>query len=124
MSGETVLNVAMKDAGVPQMPLGKRVMRKPGFFFVRCDAGHVWMSAYVWVTEHPYYALTDAKGGFELTDVPPGTYELRFWHENWEATPVEEGGKVTGYAYGAPRTHFATVTVKAGEAAVVDWKLE
>ncbi|MDH3591410.1 MAG: hypothetical protein OER88_06005 [Planctomycetota bacterium] len=117
----TVLNLAMKDASVPAMPLGKRTMRKPGFYFVECDAGHIWMSAYIWVVEHPYYVVTDTKGGFELTDVPPGTYKLRFWHENWKAEPVLADGVVSDYEYAAPLTHEATVTVATGEAATVNW---
>ena len=119
-----VLNGAMKDAAVPRLPLSKRVMRKPGFYYVRCDAGHIWMSAYVWVVEHPYYVVTDAQGKFELEDVPAGTYKLRFWHENWKATPkTGADGKVTSYVYGAPKKHAAEVTVKAGEAATVDWTI-
>ncbi len=47
---------------------------------VQCDA-HGWMHAW-WVSEdHPYYAVTDAKGAFKIADVPPGDYELELWHE-------------------------------------------
>jgi hypothetical protein len=47
---------------------------------VRCDV-HSWMGAW-WISqEHPYYALTDAKGGFALRDVPPGDYTIEAWHE-------------------------------------------
>ena len=119
-----VANLAMKDNRVPGLPLGKRALRKPGFFYVRCDAGHIWMSAYLWVVGHPYYAVTDAKGGFALTDVPPGTYTLRFWHENWEATPVERDGQVTGYSYGDPIQHRRQVTVKPGEATISNWTIQ
>ncbi len=47
----------------------------------KCDAGHTWMSAYIWVSKHPYYAVTDKSGKFEIADVPPGTYKLKAWHE-------------------------------------------
>ncbi|MEE8459251.1 MAG: carboxypeptidase regulatory-like domain-containing protein, partial [Phycisphaerales bacterium] len=47
---------------------------------VTCDV-HSWMEAWVVVTEHPYYAVSDADGTFTLADVPPGTYTLRIWHE-------------------------------------------
>lgn len=47
---------------------------------VACDV-HDWMTARIVVQEHPYYALTDDNGHFELTDVPPGTYSLHAWHE-------------------------------------------
>ncbi|MBI3302193.1 MAG: carboxypeptidase regulatory-like domain-containing protein [Deltaproteobacteria bacterium] len=45
-----------------------------------CDA-HGWMSGWLIVQDHPYYTLTDANGAFKLTDVPPGDYEIKFWHE-------------------------------------------
>lgn len=41
------------------------------------DGGDAW----VVVAGHPYYAVTDERGRFELPDVPPGRYELVVWHE-------------------------------------------
>jgi plastocyanin len=41
---------------------------------------HNWMSAYAGVVGHPYYAVTSG-GGFELKNVPPGTYTVEAWHE-------------------------------------------
>lgn len=48
---------------------------------VTCDI-HRWMEAWIIVAEHPYYAVSDEKGEFKLADVPPGTYDLRLWHES------------------------------------------
>ncbi len=39
------------------------------------------MSAWIVVIDHPYHAVTDARGAFTLSDVPPGTYEMEIWHE-------------------------------------------
>lgn len=47
---------------------------------VGCDI-HPWMSAYIVVMEHPYYAVTDERGAFRLAEVPPGEYHLALWHE-------------------------------------------
>lgn len=47
---------------------------------IACDI-HGWMNAWLVVTDHPYYAITDESGSFELGDVPPGTYEVEVWHE-------------------------------------------
>lgn len=47
---------------------------------VTCDA-HPWMSGWIIVHEHPYYTVTDESGRFVLSDVPPGEYTLRIWHE-------------------------------------------
>ena len=48
---------------------------------VGCDAGHTWMTAYIAVFEHPYFAVTAADGSFRIGDIPGGTYKLVFWHE-------------------------------------------
>ncbi len=36
----------------------------------KCDV-HGWMNAYVGVLDHPYFAVTDEDGKFELKDLPP-----------------------------------------------------
>ena len=46
----------------------------------RCDV-HPWMTSYVSVFDHPYFAVTADGGKFTLKDVPPGTYTLEAWHE-------------------------------------------
>jgi Carboxypeptidase regulatory-like domain len=46
----------------------------------KCDV-HGWMNAYVGVLPHPYYAVTDKSGKFELKSLPPGTYTIEAWHE-------------------------------------------
>lgn len=63
-----------------------------------CDA-HGWMSGVAVVMDHPYYAKTDSSGAFELTDVPPGEYTLKVWHETLgektEKVTVEAGKDAT-----------------------------
>ena len=46
----------------------------------KCDV-HGWMNAYVGVLDHPYFAVTDKSGKFELKSLPPGTYTIEAWHE-------------------------------------------
>ena len=46
----------------------------------KCDV-HGWMNAYVGVLDHPYFAVTDTEGKFELKSLPPGTYTIEAWHE-------------------------------------------
>jgi len=65
-------------------------INKPEIIRANCDV-HEWMNAWLVVAEHPYYALTDGSGAFKITDVPPGTYTIRMWHE----TLGQETRKVT-----------------------------
>ena len=58
----------------------KNKFKQPETIKAKCDM-HAWMSAWFVVTDHPYYAVTDANGAFSLQDVPPGTYTLQVWHE-------------------------------------------
>ena len=61
-----------------------RTMPTAGLVNVRCNGGHAWMNAEILVVPHPYYAVTDESGRFELTDVPPGQYQIVAWHEGWK----------------------------------------
>src|SRR3970282_817227 len=39
------------------------------------------MTVWIVLSENPYVAVTDQKGGFKIENVPPGTYSLEIWHE-------------------------------------------
>ena len=62
-----------------------KVSRKPlvsaGVIKILCEV-HSWMSAYVVVSEHPYHAVTDLYGEYQIGDVPAGIYRLKVWHES------------------------------------------
>lgn len=47
---------------------------------VQCDI-HPWMKAWHLPLDHPYAAVTDANGKFEIPNVPAGKHELQIWHE-------------------------------------------
>jgi hypothetical protein len=66
-----------------------RAMQTSGVASLRCNGGHTWMNAEVFVAPHPYYAVTDPTGHFELTGVPPGDYEIVAWHEGWSVVRQE-----------------------------------
>ena len=48
-------------------------------FRVKCDV-HPWMTAHVYVFEHPYFAVTAADGAFEVRGLRPGDHTLVFSH--------------------------------------------
>ncbi|WP_439626196.1 hypothetical protein [Gemmata sp.] len=43
---------------------------------------HPWMTGYVRVFDHPYFAVTDADGNFEIKNAPAGQFRIVYWHEN------------------------------------------
>ena len=53
---------------------------KPEVIEVKCDV-HAWMQGWLVSAPTPYVAVTDKSGTFKLTDVPPGSYTVEFWHE-------------------------------------------
>jgi plastocyanin len=90
--------------GQPQFNIGLypgRVSRKPllnpGVVKILCEV-HPWMSAYVVVTEHPYHAVTDMYGDYDIRDVPPGAYKLKVWHETLGAQEIQIEVKAGGIA--------------------------
>ena len=46
-----------------------------------CDI-HPWMGAWLGVFDHPYFAVTDVNGNFEIKGAPAGNYNLIVWHED------------------------------------------
>jgi plastocyanin len=47
---------------------------------LRCDI-HGWMTSWVGIVAHPYFAVTAADGTFEIRDVPAGARSVEIWHE-------------------------------------------
>jgi hypothetical protein len=74
----------------------------------KCDV-HGWMNAYVGVLNHPYFAVTDKDGKFELKGLPPGTYTIEAWHEKL-------GAQTASVTLGAKETKDVTFTFNAGGA--------
>jgi len=69
-------------AGDPQ--LTRKFLKPEVMVPVKCNI-HSWMHAFIGVVEHPYFAVTNEQGKFELPNVPPGKYVVAVWHEKYGA---------------------------------------
>ncbi len=84
------------------MPLEQTFAREEIAIPVKCNI-HPWMKGYIAVFKHPYFAVTDKTGSFELRDLPPGTYTITAWQEKLGS----QSQKVTISAGGATTLDFA-----------------
>jgi Polysaccharide lyase family 4, domain II len=67
------------------------------------------MTAYWLVLDHPYFAVTDKDGNFEIKNVPAGTQKLVVWHE--------------AASYVTP-TSGESITIKANDATTKDFTID
>ncbi len=72
-------NVGMPNKG---MEIEKTFKKVEDAILIKCDV-HPWMKAYAFCLEHPYFAVTDENGKFELgtAGLPDGDYGVKIWHE-------------------------------------------
>jgi len=71
-------------------PMGRTIpitFAQPEIVRINCDL-HSWMTAWVVVAAHRFYAVTGADGTFAFDDLPPGQYKLQIWHERLGTTPA------------------------------------
>jgi plastocyanin len=67
---------------------------------LKCDI-HFWMSSYIHVFPHPFFAITGDDGSFVISGIPPGSYTLVAWHESL-------------------KTQTQTIVLKAGDVKEID----
>jgi plastocyanin len=114
----TVFNLALPNK--EQMIDVTKRLTKPGVVRILCDA-HPHMMAWMIVHDSPYYAVTDERGAFKISGVPPGTYTVTMWHEGFRAKGVDKDGRP---AYEDPVTISRQVTVAPRGAATIDFELK
>src|ERR1700737_403975 len=91
-------NTAQPQAGM----VYKYQLKSGGGMLIVTGDVHRWMSGYIGVSNHPYYAVLHGTGPFQITGVPAGKCPIQAWHE----------------AYG-PLTQ--TVEVKPGTTSTIDF---
>ena len=75
-----------------------RLAKEEGMLRIKCDR-HRWMTEYVGVVTHPYFAVSDRSGTFSIEGVPVGTQTIQAWHEVYgtltQTVRVEAGAVAT-----------------------------
>lgn len=97
-SSATPFNLGLYGVGIKKTQVFNTLGEVP----LLCNV-HPDMDAFVVVLQNPYFAMTDNAGAFEIKNVPPGSYELKVWHEKLKGVSMQ-------------------VTVTAGQTATVEFK--
>lgn len=95
-NGRSLFNVALPYPGLTIT----RAISSTGNVRLSCNT-HPWMRGWLVVASEAA-ALSGADGRFTIDDVPPGTYELRVWHEALKGVPQKvtvSAGKPTDVTF-------------------------
>ncbi len=76
-------------AEIPGMaPITRKLTDADQLVKFKCDV-HPWMTGYVFVSSHPFFAVTADDGSFKIGNVPPGKYTVEAWHERFGTKTTE-----------------------------------
>jgi plastocyanin len=78
-------------AGMPAQPV---LFDKPGVVVLGCNI-HDWMVGYIYVSESPFYAKTDAAGRATIAELPSRTFVVRVWHPRMIGSEADTRREVT-----------------------------
>ncbi|KWS86318.1 methylamine utilization protein [Pseudomonas amygdali] len=95
--------------GTPSEPL---LFDKPGVVVLGCNI-HDWMVGYIYVTDEPWFGVTDSNGLLKLDQVPAGHYAATLWHPQIEDMQPVSGGEFDVPASGLTQRFNLAVEVKA-----------
>ena len=91
--------------GTPSEPI---TFDKPGVVVLGCNI-HDWMVGYIYVTDDPWFAVSDAKGALSL-NLPAGHYTVTLWHPKSPDLLPQQGGELNLTDKGAKQQFALNVT--------------
>jgi plastocyanin len=66
--------------GAGDPPIHRKFLKPEIMIPVKCNI-HSWMHAWIGVVDNPYFAISQENGSYTISNLPPGTYTIGFWHE-------------------------------------------
>jgi plastocyanin len=91
--------------GTPAAPI---LFDQPGVVVLGCNI-HDWMLGYIYVTQDPWYGVSDEKGHLTFDNLPDGAYTLTLWHPQRPDLQPQPGGTLTMSR--APESKVLTLAV-------------
>jgi hypothetical protein len=106
-----------------------RTLAEPGIVELSSGSGYYWLRGYVYVSDHPYAAVSRPDGTIDFVDVPDGEYEAVCWVPNWHVDRFENDPELSLWG-GPARMTFRPavekrqrVVVRAGQVAELKFRL-
>ncbi|ERH54165.1 methylamine utilization protein [Pseudomonas chengduensis] len=87
--------------GTPSEPV---LFDKPGLVVLGCNI-HDWMLGYIYVTDDPWFAVSDEHGRAAIAELPAGRYAVTLWHPGNPQLLPQAAGELQFDAQ-APRQRF------------------
>ena len=76
---------------------------------------HTWESGWLLVLQHPYMAVSDTEGRFEIKNIPTGTWKFIFWQEKvGYLDQMKVAGKSLSWDHGRVEIDIPTGTTDLG----------
>lgn len=100
----------------------RRTFNEIGHVELSSANGHLGVRGHLFVDDHPYYAITNHDGQFQLPLVPAGSYELVCWRPDWRIDRKERDPETLTFvrlSYVPPKETSLPVTTRANDTATV-----
>lgn len=97
--------------GTPSDPL---LFDKPGVVVLGCNI-HDWMVGYIYVTDEPWFGVTDSNGQLKLDQMPAGHYNATLWHPQIADMQPVSGGEFEVPAAGLTQRFNLAVEMQADD---------
>lgn len=97
--------------GTPSDPV---LFDKPGLVVLGCNI-HDWMLGYVYVTDDPWFGVSNDTGALTLGDLPAGHYTATLWHPQIPELQPVSGGEFDITASGLHQRFTVAVQPKSND---------